>query len=193
MRIVLASTCAMVVTALAGTAGAAQPLTQPSSPTSDIAGFTGGERTLPRIIEHVQHATGARVIDARYSRRGGQDGFDVLATKGGQLQYLRLARPDGPLQVIRAEDRPAWMLSPGRRHDLAVARAARVPLDQAVIAAERASGAPAVAAGLAPLSASLSSIHAYNVLVDYPGGHTRRIAVDDDSGMVISDPGVLGG
>lgn len=193
MRIILASACTIALAALAGAAGASPPLTQPSGPIGDIADFAGGRQTLPHVIEHVEHATGDRVIDARYSGRNGQDGFDVVAAKGGQLQYLRLATPDGALQVIRAADRPTWMLSPVHRDDLAFARAARVPLEQAVITAERASGAPAVAAGLAPATASLSSMRAYNVLVDYPGGRTRRIAVDDDSGMVISDPGVLGG
>ncbi len=142
------------------------------------------------MIGRVEHMTGGKVIDARFDRRNGRPGFDVLAVKGGQLQFLRLARVDGALQVIGDEDRPTWMLNWSKRYDVNLARSAPVPLNQAILTAERSAGGAAVAAGLAPSSAA--ALPAYNVLIGYPDGHTRRVAVDDNSGRVISNPGAVG-
>lgn len=189
MKRLIGSAC--VAGALALAAGAsAQPLSQPGHPIGDISGFRGGPQTLPGVVGRVEHMTGGKVIEARFSRRDGLPGFDVVAVKGGQLQYLRLGREDGALQVIRDTERPTWMLDWSRRFDVSVAKSAVVPLDDAILTAERQAGGSAVAAGLA--RDQEAALHAYNVLIDYPDGHTRRVAVDDNSGMVISNPGAIG-
>jgi hypothetical protein len=70
---------------------------------------------------------------------------------------------------------------------------ARVSLADAIGAAEQApNGGVAVAAGMAwGATNSDNDVHAYNVMVLHGDGTTHRIAVDSETGQVISDPGAL--
>ena len=72
------------------------------------------------------------------------------------------------------------------------AQSAKVPLSQAILTAEQADdNAPAIAAGIARSASNPESdVHAYNVLID-ADGTTRRVSVDDSTGQIISDPGML--
>jgi hypothetical protein len=71
------------------------------------------------------------------------------------------------------------------------AEGASVSLSAAVLTAERSKNAPAVAAGIARSASNpTSEVQAYNVMLDMDGS-ARRVAVDDSSGEVISDPSAL--
>jgi hypothetical protein len=176
---------------LTATMSYAQTTAQASSQGGDAAAVRNAQSTLPQAIDRVEAKTGAKVIEARSSQGGA--GVDVLAVDGDQLQYLRLSGADGAVSPIDAQSRPTWMADRDSRGQIDIVRKAKVPLAQAVLTAEQALGLPAVAAGVAPRSASASAIRAYNVVVGYPDGRTRRVAVDTASGRVIRDPAVLEG
>lgn len=194
MKTILAAACAAGCLGIAG-AGFAQIVSQPAGPVGDIAGFHGGPRTLTRAIDRAETLTGGVVVEARFSRRDGKAGFDMLAAKGRRLIALRLERlDDGAVQTIRANAEPDWMLKWTQRADIGVVRRARVPLDAAVRTAEAAGRGPAVAVGVARGDVGAGTgVKAYNVLIESPGGSTHRVAVDANTGLVISDPDALSG
>jgi hypothetical protein len=178
--------------ALAAAAAQAQPVAQPAAPRGDIAGFTGGPQALPRAIGRIERSAGGRVMEIRFDRRAGRPGYDAVVAKGPQLVFLR-AEQDRRARVIAARAEPAWMLGWKGRKDVRIAERARVSLASAVRTAEASDhDAPAVAAGIATSASNPTSrVHAYNVLLEQGRGHTRRLAVDANTGQVISDPSAL--
>lgn len=192
MKVICLGVCAAAALTMA-TPVLAQPVSQPAGPIGDISGFRGGPNALPRVIERAQDMTGGFVVEARYSRRDGKGGYDVLVSKGGQLDSIRLERFDsGAVQTIQLNARPDWMLKWMQRADIRIVRHAKVPLDEAVRTAEQSAGGPAVAAGVARGDASAAvDVRAYNVLIDLPDGRMRRVAVDANSGQIIADPNAL--
>jgi hypothetical protein len=95
---------------------------------------------------------------------------------------------------LQAVSAPAWMMKWTQRQDVKDVRKAAVPLDRAIVVAERANAdAPAVAAGIAPSASNPDSdVKAYNVLLDV-SGRAKRVAVDSSTGQVIADPQALSG
>lgn len=188
MRVLLAAMTAV----LAASGPALSQVSQPSNPLGDINDFSGDTNTLPSVITNVASATGGDVIEARFARRNGVGGYDVLISKGGQLDFIRLQGSGGQVQTIDLSSRPKWMLNWAQRADVRIATNAKVPLETAVRTAEQHEGGPAVAAGIARGAANNETdVHAYNVLIALRGGGTRRVAIDSATGLVISDPGAL--
>jgi hypothetical protein len=179
---------AVAGTLMIGAPALAQPVAQPISPIGDISGFSGDPNALPRVIQRVATASGGDVIEARFAQRNGKPGFDVLVSKGGMLDFLRLEREGGQVQEIDSASRPTWMLQSAQRRDVSIARKAKVPLETAVRTAEQSGGGAAVAAGLARGAASADTdVHAYNVLI-VKNGRTQRVAIDSSTGEYIQDP-----
>lgn len=92
-----------------------------------------------------------------------------MVLKNGQVEFDRL-EPSSK-QVLQLTDRPDWMLKYQQKAELRQAVTATVSLEQAIHTAERAQGAPAVAAGIARMPAS-SQVHAYNVMLDSKVEHS---------------------
>jgi uncharacterized membrane protein YkoI len=188
MRVLLVAVTAV----MALSTPALSQVAQPTTPIGDISGFSGDPNALPRVITGVASASGGDVIEARYARRNGTPGFDILVSKGGQLQSVRLEGSGGKLQQIDISARPTWMQNWAQRADVRIARAAKVPLETAVKTAEQSVGGPAVAAGIARGAANNETdVHAYNVLILTNDGRTRRVAIDASTGQVIEDPQAL--
>jgi hypothetical protein len=171
---------------------AVSQVAQPIAPIGDIGGFSGDRNTLPRVISSVAKASGGDVIGARYATRNGVGGFDVVISKDGQLDFIRLEGIGAQPRRIDLGSRPTWMLSWAQRAHVRIARAAKVPLETAVRTAEESERGPAVAAGIAQGVASYETdVYAYNVLIRSGDGPVRRVAIDSDNGQVICDPGAL--
>jgi hypothetical protein len=171
---------------------AVSQVAQPAYPIGDTGGFSGDWNTLPRVISGVENASGGDVVAARYASRNGVGGFDILISKGGQLDFVRLERDGAQTRKIDMSSRPQWMLDWADRGNLRVAQGAKVPLAAAVLTAEEWEGGPALAAGIARGAANYrTDVHAYNILIRSDHGPMRRVAVDSDNGMVIDDPGAL--
>lgn len=172
---------------------AAPPTSQPAHLNADLGGWTGGPDRLVRIINHIEQATGGRVLEVRYTDRDGP-GFRAVVDEHGRIAFLRYGADTGDGVQLTETSVPRWMLHWRDRQNVHLARNASVSLADAVRRAEQAEGrAPAVAAGLAPSATnSDTEVKAYNVLL-LRDGATRRIAIDDQTGQVIADPQALGG
>jgi hypothetical protein len=184
MRVV---TRAILLAALLQVSGAA--LAQPGMLGSDVAGFSGTDQSLVQALDMFQRLSGGRVIEIRYAPSGGQPGYSAVVAKGDRIEYYSLLDPESRLVTIDEHSLPDWMLSWRQSRELHFGETAPVRLATAIGTAEREDhGAPAIAAGIARSAADpLSDIHAYNVLVD-DAGTERRVAVDDATGKVITDP-----
>jgi hypothetical protein len=196
MKVKLVTACVVSLVTLSGMASHAQTVAPGSRPRVDVAAAQGSQLSLSNVIDQVERTTGAKVIRAAYSERGGESGFDVLAVQDGRAQYLRLTGAGGAfstLNTLDAQSRPRWMSEDNARDAIEVASGAKIPLGQAVLNAEQDQDLPAVAAGVARVPASPSSVRAYSVVLSYPNGNTRHVAVNVQTGRVIGNPDVLKG
>jgi hypothetical protein len=188
-----AATAVMAAAAALALAGGAmaQGVAQASHTQADVASWTGTPDTLIHMIDRIQATTGGKVLEIRYTTADGMPGFRAVVAEGRRTVFLRAAE-NGDSVTLSEASMPDWMLRWRSRKDIAVARQASVPLDQAIRTAEAADGgAPAIAAGIAASDSNTASgVKAYNVLLAR-GGAVRRIAVDDRSGEVIADPQAL--
>jgi uncharacterized membrane protein YkoI len=184
-----------VVAVLAISAGSAigQPVAQQAHPDEDFSAFAGTPDTLVRVIAHVEHANGGRVLDIRFSPSGGEPGYVAAVDLGGQVMFERLAREDGQLSQVSEHDQLTSMLHWRARADVELAENAKVSLVDAIRTAEgEANEAPAVAAGIATSASNpTNGVAAYNVLV-LRDGNTHRISVDDQTGEIIANPRAMG-
>jgi hypothetical protein len=109
--------------------------------------------------------------------------------KNDRIQFVSLDARSGRLTPVAAGSEPGWM---SKLRDIDVTRFnrdAKVPLSQAILAAEETDrDAVAVAAGM---GRSHSAIHAYNVLIARDGA-VHRVAIDDENGAAIADANALG-
>ncbi len=170
----------------------AQSVAQPGYAKGNIAAFHGTAASLPDAISKIEHATGGKVVEIRFTDVGGVPGYHVVVAKGGDVQFMHLEAPTGRLTAIQETTLPAWMLNWRGRADLRFAETAKVPLSDAIRTAEQADdNAPAIAAGIARSASNPDSdVHAYNILLDRDGAVHRR-AVDSATDQVIADPGAL--
>jgi hypothetical protein len=183
---------AMAAAALCASSTMAQGVAQHSHQKLDLTGWSGTADTLPTTVRTIQSTFGGRVLEIRYSNLDGGPGFRAAVAKGGRVFFLHMNALGGGGAELTASAVPDWMLHWRSRADIAASRQASVSLDQAIATAEQqANGAPAVAAGIAASASNpTSDVKAYNVLVSRDGD-VHRIAVDDQTGQVISDPGAL--
>jgi hypothetical protein len=118
-------------------------------------------------------------------------GFHAVVSKDGRIEFIHIQEHSANILQIDAASGPVWMLKWRDRSDVHFAEGASVSLSAAVLTAERSKNAPAVAAGIARSASNpTSEVQAYNVMLDMDGS-ARRVAVDDSSGEVISDPSAL--
>jgi hypothetical protein len=187
--LVYIATAALAVSA---TAAWAQPVAQSSYMKADVSGFNGTNTTLINTIGKVEKTTGGRVLEIRYTNKGGTPGFHAVVAKGKEVVFLQVSGEGAKAVEISSTDKPDWMLKWPASTQLAAAISAKVPLAAAIRTAEQnGSGGPAVAAGIARSAANPeSNVKAYNVLL-LQGGDLTRVAVDDSTGQVISDPSAL--
>jgi uncharacterized membrane protein YkoI len=178
---------------LAAGAAAAQTVGQSAGYGGDLSAFHGGSRSLLGMLSTVQGATGAKVVEIRFSDRQGAPGYDVVLLRGKDVTFMHMDEKGGDQLQIESASAPTWMLKWRQRRVLTLDRKAHVPLAQAIAVAQDAyPSSPAVAAGLAWASANpQNAVSAYNVLLD-DHGRARRVAVDSTTGQIIADPQALG-
>jgi hypothetical protein len=178
---------------VAGGVADAQVLAQPPSLHGHLAGFGGDPAQLLRAVAALERH-GARVVEIRFDSRLGHPAYDAVVELRGKARVVRLARDGAEIRLLKQTDEPRWMLGRRVRADLSRAAHAEVGLAAAVRAAEDDSaGAPAVAAGIAPLASDpVRPAPAYNVLLMRPDGRLERVAVDARTRLVIAKLGSPG-
>jgi uncharacterized membrane protein YkoI len=168
-----------------------QGVSQPSYLKTDLSGFHGTRNTLVNAIRAIEQGTGGKVTEIRFSKTQGMPGFHAVVSKDGRIEFIHIQEHSANILQIDAASGPVWMLKWRDRSDVHFAEGASVSLSAAVLTAERSKNAPAVAAGIARSASNpTSEVQAYNVMLDMDGS-ARRVAVDDSSGEVISDPSAL--
>ena len=179
--------------AVSGATAWAQPVAQSSYMKADFTGFKGTNDTLVNTIANVEKITGGRVLEMRFTNKGGAPGFHAVVAKGKEVVFLKVSADGRKTVEISGAEKPDWMLKWPATMQLAAAMSAKVPLADAIRTAEQNGNSPAVAAGIATSAANPNSdVKAYNVLL-LQGGDLTRVAVDDSTGQVISDPSALSG
>jgi hypothetical protein len=108
------------------------------------------------------------------------------------MRFQRYTRPSNRLITLSEAKTPAWMLDWRSQRNMTLVQNARVPLGDAIrTAVDSMHGAPAAAAGISHGAASASTaVHAYNIAV-VRNGALRRVAVNSDTGAVITNPTAL--
>jgi hypothetical protein len=181
---------AAAVLAVSGATASAQPVAQSARMKADMSSFKGTNDTLINTITNVQQVTGGRVLEIRFTNKGGMPGFHTVVAKGKTIVYFHVAADGSNAVEISGSEKPDWMLKSPAKAQLQAAQLATVPLTDAIRTAEG-KGGPAVAAGIATSASNTSAgVKAYNVLL-LQDGQVNRVAVDDASGMIISDPSAL--
>jgi uncharacterized membrane protein YkoI len=173
-------------------ANAATAQVSQSSTLADISAFHGDQGTLIQAIGKIEQSTGGKVVDIRFTPTQGAPGFHAAVVKGGKVSFVHLQQGSQQVTPVDASSGANWMQNWRAKADVHFAEAAPVPLVTAIRSAEQAhNGAPAAAAGIARSASNPESdVHAYNVILN-EGGRAKRVAVDDATGEIISDPGAL--
>ena len=165
-----------------------------ATPNLNLAGFSGDAHALPSAVATIEQLSGGRVAEIRYDNVAGVPGYDVVLVQGDHVRFQRYTKPsDKPVELTEAKT-PKWMLGWQSQKNASLVQDAKVPLADAIRTAEaRMKGAPAVAAGISHSAAApTTDIHAYNVAI-LKDGKQQRVAVNSESGHVISNPSALPG
>jgi hypothetical protein len=172
----------------------AQQVSQPPYSTGDVQAFRGDQNTLTTAIQAIQQSTGGKVVEIRFAPSDVAQAFNTVVVQSGQAQFMRVAVPSKKVDKISAKVTPDWMLKWQQRAEVKAALDAKVSLSDAIRAAQRSAGAPAIAAGIARSASNPDgSVHAYNVLLLLAGGSVGRLAIDSTNGELLADPQALEG
>lgn len=142
--------------------------------------------SLTQAIAAAEKSSGGKVVEIRYRPVGAASGFDAVVVKGGALGHVRVEAPSNKVSAVDVKDIPwrdAWALKTDAK-DLAKAK---LSLSDAVVQAEKMTGGPAAAAGVAAPLTGDNAVLAYNVKL-YKGDSPRRVVIDAVTGAPIENP-----
>jgi uncharacterized membrane protein YkoI len=162
------------------------------TPNLNLTGFNGDVHALPDAVTTIEKSSGGRVAEIRFDNIDGVPGYDVVLVQGDHVRFQRFSRPSDKVVEFTQTKTPKWMLGWQSQRNASLVKGAKVPLADAIrTASARMGGAPAVAAGISHgASSPTTRIHAYNVAV-LRNGRQERVAVNSDSGAIITNPGAL--
>ena len=92
--------------AASGTAARAQPVAQSSYMKADLSSFKGTNDTLINTIATVEKVTGGRVLELRFTNKGGTPGYHAVIAKGKNVMFVQVAREGGRRWNSRARMNP---------------------------------------------------------------------------------------
>jgi uncharacterized membrane protein YkoI len=151
---------------------------------ADYSGVTSD--TLSRAVEAIEKDTGGRVLEIRLLHTN-PIAYAAVIAKGQELANVSVTPINPHVVALSAQETPQWMLDWQLRADMHDIHKTTLSSADAIRAAERATGAPAIDAGLAkPLSAD-NAVLAYNIEV-LKDGVPHRVAIDARTGQQIEDP-----
>ena len=160
---------------------------------SNPAYYEGVTRSaLAETVQALEDETGGKVLEIRFARDADEDAsFEVvLAAADDELVYMRAYPVTDILEVLEIAELPPWMAGWTLTAYRSSIAKAEVPLTAAILQAEEAEDAPAIAAGLAsPLSAT-TAVLAYNIEL-IRGDRPVRVAIDARTGRRIANPEAL--
>jgi uncharacterized membrane protein YkoI len=163
-----------------------------ATPQLNLTGFSGDPGALTHAVTAIEGLSGGRVAEIRFDNIDGAPGYDVVLVKGDNVRFQRINVRGGEPVEFRETKTPKWMLGWRSQGNARLVRDATVPLADAIRTAQASmNGAPAVAAGISHgASNPTTMVHAYNVAILRKGAQ-RRVAVNSQTGNVISNPETL--
>lgn len=142
--------------------------------------------TLTQAIAAAEKSSGGKVVEIRYRPVGNAAGFDAVVAKGGDLGHVRVDVPSNKVSAVDEKDVP-WRQGWALKTDAKDLAKAKLSLSDAVVQAEKMTGGPAAAAGVAAPLTGDNAVLAYNVKL-YKGDSPRRVVIDAVSGAPIANP-----
>lgn len=158
---------------------------------SDPAYYESVTRSaLAEAVQALEDETGGKVLEIRFARDADEEAsFEAVLAADDELVYTR-ASATGLVEVLEIAELPPWMAGKTLTAYMKSIAKAEVPLTAAIVQAEKAEDASAIAAGLAnPLSAT-TAVLAYNVEL-IRGDRPVRVAIDAQTGRRIANPEAL--
>ena len=146
---------------------------------------------LAEAVEALEDETRGKVLEIRFARDADDEAsFEVVLVADDELVYMRAYPVTDILEVLEIAELPPWMAGWTLTAYMRSIAKAEVPLTAAILQAEVAEDAPAIAAGLAsPLSAT-TAVLAYNIEL-IRGDRPVRVAIDARTGRRIANPEAL--
>ena len=146
---------------------------------------------LAEAVEALEDETRGKVLEIRFARDADDEAsFEVVLVADDELVYMRAYPVTDILEVLEIAELPPWMAGWTLTAYMRSIAKAEVPLTAAILQAEEAEDAPAIAAGLAnPLSAT-TAVLAYNIEL-IRGDRPVRVAIDARTGRRIANPEAL--
>ncbi len=163
------------------------------------AGAPASARDAEPVVEMgaLAHATmaledssGGKVLEIRLADEKGEPVFEAALSKDGGVVYLRVAAVSDDVTQIKVTDLPPWLLNYHMEAYMESIDKAKVPLAQAILAAEKRAAAPAIGAGIAKPLSGTNAVLAYYVET-IKGSKRDVLAVDAKTGAFIANPDAL--
>lgn len=143
--------------------------------------------SLTAAIAALEQGTGAKVLEIRLADDKGRERFESVVAKGDEIMYLSVNTETEGFTKIEVKELPPWMLSWKMSDYVRSVEQAKIPLADAVSAAESFGNAPAIGAGLAKPLSGTNEVLAYNIEL-MKDRRRENIAIDATTGAKIANP-----
>ena len=146
---------------------------------------------LAEAVEALEDETRGKVLEIRFARDADDEAsFEVVLVADDELVYMRAYPVTDILEVLEIAELPPWMAGWTLTAYMRSIAKAEVPLTAAILQAEEAEDAPAIAAGLANPLRPTTAVLAYNIEL-IRGDRPVRVAIDARTGRRIANPEAL--
>jgi hypothetical protein len=146
---------------------------------------------LAEAVQTLEDESGGKVLEIRFARDADEEAsFEAVLAADDELVYMRAYTVTGLLEVLEIAELPPWMAGRTLTAYMKSIARAEVPLTAAILQAEQAENAPAIAAGLASPLNPTTAVLAYNVEL-IRGDRPVRVAIDAQTGRRIANPEAL--
>jgi hypothetical protein len=146
---------------------------------------------LAEAVQALEAETGGKVLEIRFARDADEEAsFEAVLAAADELVYTRAYSATGLVEVLEIAELPPWMAGWALTAYMKSIAKAEVPLTAAILQAEEAENAPAIAAGLATPLSPTTAVLAYNIEL-IRGDRPVRVAIDAKTGQRIANPEAL--
>jgi uncharacterized membrane protein YkoI len=137
----------------------------------------------------VEENVGGKTLEIRLADEKGDPVFETALKKEDHLVYMRIERDD-VMTEINVSELPPWLVDYKLDAYMRSVDRAKVPLTQAIMAAEQRAKAPAIGAGIIKPLSGTNAVLAY--YIETMKGKKRDVlAVDAQTGSPIANPEAL--
>jgi len=143
--------------------------------------------TLAHATQVMEQDTGGKVLDIRLADEKGDPVFEAAIAKDDEVVYVSIASVTDSVTAIKVSELPPWLMNYKLEAYMKSIHAAKVPLTEAILKAEKEAKAPAIGAGIAKPLGSSNAVLAYYIET-IKGKKRQLLAVDARNGAMIANP-----